>query len=94
MLSKGSFEIRFAKLASPPVDPSTCSFAGSLTASTPIVKGSGTGAYAGISGTFKVTITEAGVRHKLQSGKCNDSQNAMPVAGVSWVTGSATVSYE
>jgi hypothetical protein len=96
-LSKGSFEVNIAKFVShhpPPVDPKTCSFADSFTASAPIVKGTGTGAYAGIRGTFKVTVTNAGILPKLKSGKCNESPNATPVAGVSWAKGSATVSFK
>jgi hypothetical protein len=96
-LSKGSFEVNIAKFVShppPPVDPKTCSFADSFTASAPIVKGTGTGAYAGIRGTFKVTVTNAGILPKLKSGKCNESPNATPVAGVSWAKGPATVSFK
>lgn len=96
-LSKGSFEISIASLVSkppPPVDPKTCSFAHSITASTPIVRGTGKGAYASIKGTFKVTVTEAGILPRLKSGACNESQSATPVAGVSWVEGIGTVSYK
>ena len=93
---KGSFEISIANLASkppPPVDPKTCSFANSITASVPIVRGTGSGAYAHIKGTFKVTVTEAGILPRLKSGTCNESQSATPV-GVSWAGGIGTVSYK
>jgi hypothetical protein len=98
VLSKGSFEVSIAKLvrshAAPRVDAKTCSFTQTVIASIPIVKGSGKGAYAGITGTIKVTITEAGILPKLKSGTCNESQSAPPVAGVSWAKGSGTVSFK
>jgi hypothetical protein len=97
VLTKGSFEVSVARLVSqppPPVDPKTCSFAFSVTEPTPIVKGKGTGAYSGMSGTFKVTVTEAGILPKLKSGKCNEGPTATPVAGVVSVKGSGTVSFK
>lgn len=97
VLSKGSFEVSIANLVSQPaprVDAKTCSFTSTVTASIPIVRGSGKGAYAGITGTIKFTITEAGILPKLKSGSCNESQSATPVAGVSWAKGSGTVSFK
>jgi hypothetical protein len=75
----------------------TCSGNVSVTASTPIVAGSGTGAYAGITGGFVLTLSFALVGPKYGSGKqegqCNQSNSAEPVAQVMLVTGSGTVSY-
>lgn len=96
VLAKGSFEVSTAKLVSEPpprVDSETCSFTSTVSAPIPIVKGSGTGAYRGISGTVRVAVTEAGILPRVQSGKCNESQDVRPVAGVSWASGSGTVSF-
>lgn len=64
-LQKGSFRLGFASLHkkiiraySPwPSDKSTCSGSVSFTVTIPVVAGSGTGAYRGISGSFTVTVT-------------------------------------
>ena len=94
VLSKGSFEVNTVKLDDsppPPVNGFSCSFAGSLTGPTSIVKGSGTRAYKGISGTIRITVTEAGILPRLKSGKCNESPSAVPLAGVALVRGSGKV---
>jgi hypothetical protein len=96
VLAKGSFVVNVAKLADQPmprVDPSTCSFTSRVTSSIPIVRGTGTGSYRGISGTVKVTIIETGILRRTTSGRCDESPSATPVAGVSWTTGSGTVSF-
>lgn len=96
VLAKGSFEVSTARLVSGPpprVDANTCSFTSTISAPIPIVSGSGTGAYRGIRGTVRVAVTEAGILPRLSSGKCNESQGARPLAGVSWATGSGTVSF-
>lgn len=64
-LSRGTFKVSTARIDSDfvhhdthwPYDAATCSIHGSLTDPVPIVPGSGTGAYRGISGTFTMTIT-------------------------------------
>lgn len=64
-LQKGSFRLNIASLHkkiiraySPwPSNKSTCSGSVSFTATTPVVGGSGTGAYRGIGGSFTVTVT-------------------------------------
>jgi len=75
----------------------TCSGYVSATASVPIVAGSGTGAYTGITGGFVLTFSLALVGPKYGSGKhegqCNNSNSASPVAQAMMVTGSGTVSY-
>ncbi len=76
---------------------STCSGYVTVTASTPIVAGSGTGAYAGITGGFTLTLSLALIGPKYGSGKhagqCNNSESAPPVGQAQIVTGSGTVSY-
>ena len=75
----------------------TCSGNLGATASVPIVAGSGTGAYTGITGGFVLTFSLALVGPKYGSGKhegqCNNSNSASPVAESLLVTGSGTVSY-
>lgn len=64
-LARGSFRVSIAKLASEfrsvvgswPYDRGTCSIHGAVTATAPIVAGSGTGAYRGIAGTFRLTVS-------------------------------------
>jgi hypothetical protein len=78
-------------------NPSTCSGSLSATGSVPIVAGSGTGAYTGITGGFVLTFSLAYVGPKYGSGKhegqCNNSNSASPVAQAMLVTGTGTVSY-
>jgi len=75
----------------------TCSGYVTVTGSTPIVAGSGTGAYAGISGGFILTLMIAEVGPKYGSGKhegqCNTSNSAETVGEAFLVTGSGTVSF-
>jgi hypothetical protein len=78
-------------------NPSTCSGYLSVTGAVPIVAGSGTGAYTGISGGFTLTLTFAEIGPKYGSGKnegqCNTSNNAESVGMAMMVTGSGTVSF-
>jgi hypothetical protein len=77
-LSRGSFKLSTGKLDSDfvhtvshwPYDRATCSIHGSLTDPVPIVPGSGTGAYKGISGTFPMTITLSEDWHRVAG--CNE----------------------
>lgn len=93
VLTKGTFEVDTSKLpVNPPIDPKTCAIAGSATGPVAIVSGSGTGAYRGIRGTVKTTVTVAGVLPKLKNGKCNS--NGAPVAGFTWVKASGKVSFQ
>jgi hypothetical protein len=97
VLSKGSLEINVGPIASKlsaRVNPKTCSFADSATAPVPIVKGTGTGAYRGISGTFKTTVTTAGILPRLKNGRCNTSSSAKLVAGILLAKGAGTVSFK
>jgi hypothetical protein len=76
---------------------STCSGIVTATGVAPVVSGSGTGAYSGISGSFTVTFTYATIGPKNTSGKhkgqCTQSNNAQPLGSAQLVTGSGTVSY-
>lgn len=64
-MSHGSFRLSIAALASQfrdsvvswPYDKATCSIHGTVSAPAPIVAGSGTGAYRGITGSFTLTIS-------------------------------------
>jgi hypothetical protein len=64
-LTQGSFWLSIAKLDSEfthavenwPYDRATCSIHGTITATAPIVAGSGTRAYRGIAGTFTLTLS-------------------------------------
>lgn len=97
-LSKGKFTVNGAALnqalnnaAPSDFDTATCS--GSFSAgpdSVPIVNGSGTGAYAGISGSVAVSAQFAFVGPKSKNGSCN--MRANPIAGFGIITGSGTIS--
>lgn len=102
-LQKGDFTVNLKALDTkvnnaPPtlVNNSTCSFAFSGSGPVTIVPGSGTGKYAGISGTLKVTETFVGVGTRYKSGpkkgKCNESNNApvLKSAGGVIITGSVS----
>jgi hypothetical protein len=64
-LSQGTFKLSTGKIDSDfvhhvthwPFDAATCSIHGSLSDPVPVIPGSGTGSYRGISGTFTMTIT-------------------------------------
>jgi hypothetical protein len=73
-----------------PVDPKTCSSAGSATAWVPIVDDSGTGAYHGISGRIRTTATVASIL--MRNGQC--APNATQYPGVLFGKGSGTVSFK
>lgn len=96
VLSRGSFSINVnnlgTRLASIPLDPKTCSSAGSATAPTPIVRGTGTGAYRGIRGTLRITASTAVVVPRLKNGKCNTSSTRY--WGILLAKGSGIVSYK
>jgi hypothetical protein len=68
----------------------TCSF--TFVNTDPVTIISGTKAYAGITGSFNVTISFAAVL-PLQNGKCNPNTNANPTATIGSVTANGTVSY-
>jgi hypothetical protein len=72
-------------------DPTNCSQ--SYIASAPVKVASGTGAYAGIKGSFTATINQYGIAPKLASGKCNNANSADPVFQMGYVTATGTISY-
>lgn len=94
VLSKGTFSLDVTavgtKLHNLPVDPTTCSADGTVAGRTPIVPGSGTGAYAGIDGTLEVEASEASILPR-KHGQCDMNPSWFP--GVLTVKGSGTVSY-
>lgn len=100
-LTKGTITVdltavnKKANNASPTVDVATCSGFVSVSAPAPIV--SGTGLYAGIHGTLKLTESFGfiGSRHKSgpKKGQCNLSNSAPTVAQMAVVYGSGTVSF-
>jgi len=95
VLSKGSFEINigvFGNQLNFPVNPATCSAAGSATAQIPIVDGSGTGAYEGISGTIRTTVTFAWILPRQPNGQCDTNETQYPGIGIA--KGSGRVSYK
>ena len=104
-LVQGSFAISTAGLdkkinsAFNKVQPNarTCSAYIAATGSTPIVAGSGTGAYTGIRGGFTLTFTFALIGSKYPSGKhagqCNNANNSPSVGQAQFVTGWGTVSF-
>ena len=94
VLSKGSFEIDAVNLPPnfPPLNPTTCSSDGTTTVPVPIVDGSGTGAYHGISGTFQITVTFASILPRLANGRCNTNATRYP--GIEISRGAGTVSYK
>jgi hypothetical protein len=69
----------------------TCS--GVFGATGPATLSNGTGQYAGISGTLRVTGTFAEIGPRLKNGKCNVSQNAKPLAQFNSVTATGHVSF-
>ncbi|MGO9496248.1 MAG: hypothetical protein ACLQA5_05980 [Solirubrobacteraceae bacterium] len=94
MLSKGSFDISTVNLLAnfPPLDPTTCSSDGTETVAVPVVDGTGTGAYQGISGTFQITVTFASILPRLPNGLCNT--NATKYPGIEISRGAGTISYK
>lgn len=79
------------------LNSSTCSGYISASGTAPVVTGSGTGAYAGISGSFTLTFSLATIGAKYTSGKdegqCNESNSSPSTGQAQLVTGSGTVSF-
>ena len=94
VLQKGSFEVNVSKLNKadiPVLHASTCSFSVEGSESATLLDG--TGAYAGIKGKIKITSVSVGILPRLQSGKCNESNSAVPLEIVRTARGSGTVSF-
>ena len=65
------------------VNGSTCRASYTATGATYKIS-DGTGSYKGIAGGGTATVTFTGTLPKLSSGKCNESGNAVPVAGTTF----------
>jgi hypothetical protein len=95
MLAQGSFRLDIADLDKKivgafghfPMDPGTCSGSVTVTGAVPIVAGSGTGAYQGISGTFTLTVT---IAEDFPAARCDVT--APPLAEAIVMSGAGTVS--
>ena len=95
-LTHGSFRLSIAALdkkfvkaaAHEPVYPRTCSDLVSVTGTTPIVAGSGTGAYLGVRGSFPVTLT----LNEVEAKPCQPSPGAFRAQLIT-VAGSGTISF-
>jgi hypothetical protein len=95
-LTQGSFALSaaalneaFVKVAShEPIYPPTCTDLISVTGTTPIVAGSGTGAYRGIRGSFSVTLT----LNEAEARPCQPSPGALRAQLIT-MAGSGTVSF-
>jgi hypothetical protein len=101
-LKKGTFEVNSVALnkktnSAPPtlVNRTTCSYG--FGASGPVTLFNGTGLYAGISGTLRITQTFAAVGPPHMSGpkkgQCNMSNNAQPLAIYGSILGKGTVKF-
>ncbi|HUE06614.1 MAG TPA: hypothetical protein VMP41_04245 [Acidimicrobiales bacterium] len=95
VLKKGTITVNLTQFqaaqnnANPQINQSNCS--GFFTASAPVPIVSGTGAYAGISGSFTLNSQFAFILPKTKSGACNTSNNANPISQYGAVSGSGTV---
>jgi len=100
-LKKGTIKLNLTAIskkannATPTVDAATCSGSITVSAATPII--SGTGLYAGIHGTVKITesvgFLGATFKSGPKKGQCNLSNSAPTVAQMATVYGSGTVSF-
>jgi hypothetical protein len=95
-LAHGSFRLSIAALdkafvkagSHAPIYPKTCTDLISVTGTTPIVAGSGTGAYHGIRGGFRVTLT----LNEVEAKPCQPSPGAFRAQLIT-VAGSGTISF-
>jgi hypothetical protein len=77
VLTKGSFEVNTGKIkAHQHLDTKSCTLVVQGSGPVPIVKGSGTGAYQGITGTFRTKTSFVGVFPKKPNGSCNTNAPA------------------
>ena len=75
----------------PTINPTNCSVFGSASGPTKVLNG--TGAYTGVSGTVRITVTFAGIGPKKADGSCNLSNNAPTHGAVTVITGTGRVSF-
>lgn len=91
VLAKGSFELDEAKIkVHQQLDTSSCTLLVLGSGPAPIVKGSGTGAYQGITGTSRAKTGFTGVFPKKPNGSCD--MNAPVETGFGWFTAVARFS--
>jgi hypothetical protein len=100
-LTKGTIKIDLTAItakvnnANPKIDAATCSASITKSAASPIV--SGTGLYAGIHGTVKITESFGFLAPRYTSGpkkgKCNLSNNAPTLSTMANIYGTGTVSF-
>jgi hypothetical protein len=84
-LTKGSFELDTGKIKiHQHLDTKSCTLVVLGSGPAPIVKGSGTGAYHGITGTFRAKTGFTGVFPKKSNGSCNMSVPAE--TGFGWMS--------
>jgi hypothetical protein len=96
-LTHGSFRLSIAALdkafvkvtSHEPIYPKTCTDLVSVTRATPIVAGSGTGAYRGIRGSFPATVT----LNEVEAKPCQPNGPSAFRAQLITVAGSGTVSF-
>jgi hypothetical protein len=97
VLKKGGFTVDATQLnkalshVRPTFSKTQCWFAFKGSGPTTLTKG--TGAYAGITGTVRVTVNFVSILPRRANGKCNFGNSAKPVAQYGNVTGSGTASY-
>jgi hypothetical protein len=88
-LSIAALNNAFVKAAThEPIYPKTCTDLISVTGTTPIVAGSGTGAYRGIRGSFPLTITLS----EVEAWPCQPSPGAFRAQLIT-MAGSGTISF-
>jgi hypothetical protein len=92
VLQHGTFEVNVLKLAAKTqLDKASCTLTGSNPGVVPIVPGSGTGAYTGITGSFEAQLRLAFVVPKTASGGC--SMTGKVVTGFAFITALGRVSF-
>jgi len=94
VLSKGSFKTKGT--GEPPFKLNARSCTGTFGGSTTltIVKGSGTGAYARLNGTFSATVTGAFILPRLSTGRCNESSTLADYPSIGWIQGTGHVVFK
>jgi uncharacterized membrane protein len=98
VLKHGTFEVnsttfnKASNSASPTIS-STSGCSVDLAVNGPVTFFKGTGSYKGISGTIQMTQVFVGIASKLKDGKCNESNNAAPIAAGIAFYGTGTVSF-
>jgi hypothetical protein len=85
VLTKGSFELNVGKIKHHQhLDTTSCTLVVQGSGPAPIVRGSGTGAYRGITGTSRADTGFVGVFAKNPNGSCN--MDAPTETGFGWLT--------